>query len=411
MFSCNSRVPKRHLYIHDTTLRDGEQAPGVFFPREAKVKIAHQLSRLGVDIIEAGLVMSSVETYETVKQIATEVGPSMVGREAIGRPPIIAAFARNIEADIRRTYEAISPAPCHRLMVFTPASDLHLKYKLHITREECLARAREGIKLARSLCDDVWFGLEDSARADFEFVCQFVALCEELGVGTLVIADTVGSQLPDDFGDLVQRVKARRAPGSQLIIGVHCHNDLGLSTANALAAIQNGAEHVEVTIGGIGERAGNTSLEQVIMAIESHPASFPVTHGINTTLLTETAQMMATLGGVVLAPNTPLVGINAFSHESGIHQHGMLQCRDLYEFVHPEQVGSVCRLVLGKQSGRHALKARLATLGYPEFNANELNVLFGKFKLLAETKVEVEDTDLAALVGKPPAVDDIAVVE
>ncbi|KAJ1985586.1 2-isopropylmalate synthase (Alpha-isopropylmalate synthase) (Alpha-IPM synthetase) [Dimargaris cristalligena] len=392
---------KPHLYIHDTTLRDGEQAPGVFFRRDAKIAVAKQLSRLGVDIIEAGLVMSSEETYECVTQIAKEVGPLMEGREHIGRPATIAAFSRMIEADIQRTFDAIRHAPRHRLMVFTPVSDLHLREKLRISREECLIRVRRGIILAKTLCDDVWMGMEDSGRADPDFLLQIVDICLDLNVQTLVVADTVGSHLPNEFGALVRRL-TDHAAGSSLIIGAHCHNDLGLSTANALAAIQNGARHVEVTVAGIGERAGNTALEQIVMAIESHPHAFPVSHSINTALLTQTAQMVSRLGGFPIAPNTPLVGGNAFTHESGIHQDGILKNRDMYEFVHPEQVGAVCRLVLGKQSGRHALRLRLLQLGYDEFNTNELGVLFTKFKRMAEHKVFIEDPDLIALVGRPP---------
>ncbi|KAJ1656198.1 2-isopropylmalate synthase (Alpha-isopropylmalate synthase) (Alpha-IPM synthetase) [Dispira simplex] len=389
------------LFVHDTTLRDGEQAPGVFFTPEAKIKIATQLSRLGVDIIEAGFAMASQETLEVVQRIAREVGPLMEGREHIGRPAVIAAFTRMLPTDIQKTYDAIKDAPLHRLMVFTPVSDIHLRDKLRISRQECLKRARAGIQLASSLCEDVWFGMEDSGRADLDFMYQLVDMCEELGVKTIVVADTVGSHLPNDFGQLIRKI-CSHIQGNNLLVGVHCHNDLGLSTANTLAAVQNGARHVEVTVGGIGERAGNTSLEQVIMAIQSHPEAFSVRHHINTKLITETARLVSDLGGFRYAPNTPLVGANAFRHESGIHQDGILKNRDMYEFIHPEDVGTRCQFVLGKFSGRHALRYRLNLLGYDELGPAELGVLFIKFKQLASTKVFVNDEDLMALMGKPP---------
>ncbi|KAJ1975701.1 2-isopropylmalate synthase (Alpha-isopropylmalate synthase) (Alpha-IPM synthetase) [Dimargaris xerosporica] len=392
---------KPNLIIHDTTLRDGEQAPGIAFSRESKVLIAKQLSRLGVTVIEAGFPCASPEHYESVKQIAQEAGPLMEGREKLGQPAIIAAFARMIEKDIRRTYEAISYAPRHRLLVFSAISDLHLKYKLCITRHECLSRIRQGLALATALCNDVWLGLEDANRADPELVFEVVEICQEMGVQTLVIADTVGSSLPGEFGELIQQVR-RKITDDRLVLGVHCHNDLGLATANTLAAVQNGARHVEVTISGIGERAGNTALEEVVMAIDSHPDSFPVTHAINTKLLCETAALVAKLGGFTIPQNKPLVGRFVFTHESGIHQHGMLANRNTYEFVHPEDVGATGGLVLGKNSGRHAVRDRLLKLGYGEPTPYELGLLCTKVKILADSKPIVEDDDLIKIIGKRP---------
>ncbi|CAG8551062.1 21565_t:CDS:2 [Gigaspora margarita] len=385
---------KDKLIIFDTSLRDGEQSPGVTFTVEEKLEIARHLSNLGVDVIEAGFPIASQGDFDAVARIAKEVGPLMHGREKIGKPMRIAGLARATNKDVKRCYEAVSLAPLHRIHTFLATSDIHLNYKLKISRNECIERAASAVAYAKSLCDDVEFSSEDSGRSDKDFLCQVLGKVIEAGATTLNIPDTVGYTSPEEYGALIKYL-IEHTPGSHKVIwSTHCHNDLGLATANTLSGITNGARQVEVTINGIGERA------EVVMNIHTHPSSYPVYHTINTPLIYRTSTLVSSLSGMVVQPNKAIVGVNAFLHESGIHQDGVLKHKQTYEIIRPEDVGVFnVNLVLGKLSGRNAFRSRLEQLGYFDMNEDDFNKAFDRFKALADAKKRVTDHDLLALIS------------
>lgn len=387
------------VVFFDTTLRDGEQSPGATLNVEEKLEIARQLSRLGVDICEAGFPIASPGDFDAVRRIAEEVGHLTEGRKS-GRPMVIAGLARANKKDIARAYEAVKVAPRHRIHTFLATSDIHLEHKLKIDREECIDQVIEMVTYAKSLCDDIEFSPEDAGRSDPDFLVQVLGEAIKAGATTLNIPDTVGYTTPEEFGHLIKYLRENTPGADSVIWSVHCHNDLGLATANTLAGVQNGARQVEVTINGIGERAGNTSLEEVAMAIQTRPQNFDVGINIDSTQITKTSRMVAAYTGMVVQPNKAIVGANAFAHEAGIHQDGMLKNEQTYEIMRPETVGlGASKLVLGKHSGRHAFRTRLEELGYDGLSKPDLDAAFDRFKRLADKKKVVTDADLEAIVA------------
>lgn len=390
--------PQDTVLIFDTTLRDGEQSPGATLNVEEKLEIARQLSRLGVDICEAGFPIASPGDFEAVRRIAEEVGPLTEGRKT-GQPMVIAGLARAAREDIQRAYDAVKVAPRHRIHTFLATSDIHLQHKLKIDREECIEQVIEAVTFAKTLCDDIEFSPEDAGRSDPDFLVQVLGEAIKAGATTLNIPDTVGYTTPEEFGGLIAYLRAKTPGADSVVWSVHCHNDLGLATANTLTAVQNGARQVEVTINGIGERAGNTSLEEVVMAIETRPTQFGITTNIDTTYITSTSQMVSAYTGMPVQPNKAIVGANAFAHEAGIHQHGMLQNQQTYEIMRPESVGlNASKLVLGKHSGKHAFDKRLRELGY-DLDKAELKQAVQRLKRLADKKKVITDADIRAVVA------------
>jgi len=392
-----------YVRIFDTTLRDGEQSPGASLTSAEKLEIARQLSKLGVAIIEAGFPAASPDDLEGVKQIAQEVGNPSYGTLAEAFPsarvPIIAGLARANKNDIEKCWEAVKHAKHPRIHTFLATSDIHLKYKLKMSREEVVERVREMVSYAKSFCDDIEFSPEDAGRSDPEYLLEVLEVAIQAGATTLNIPDTVGYTTPQEFGALIKGLIENTPGADKVIWSVHCHDDLGLATANTLAGVTNGARQVEVTINGIGERAGNTSLEEVVMAMHTRPALFGLQHGIETTQIARASRMVSNFTGIPVQPNKAIVGANAFAHEAGIHQDGMLKNNMTYEIMKPETVGvNASRLVLGKHSGRHALKARFIELGYT-LNDDELDQAFARFKDLADKKKVITDADLEALVS------------
>ena len=374
------------VLIFDTTLRDGEQAPGNSLSPEEKLRLARQLDALGVDVLEAGFPAASDGDFRSVHQIATEV-----------RRPVIAALARCHERDIELAGEALRPAARGRIHVFISTSDLHIKDKLKTTREDVMARARAAIRQARQYTDDVEFSAEDASRTDPDFLCHVVAAAIEEGASTVNLPDTVGYAMPNEYGEMFRMVRARVPGVDQVVLSAHCHDDLGLAVANSLAAIAAGARQVECTVNGIGERAGNAAMEEVVMA--SHVrASLDFRCNIETREIYRTSQLLSYLTGSFPQPNKAIVGRNAFAHEAGIHQHGMLQNGLTYEIIRPEMVGIPrSTLVLGKHSGRHALERRYRELGY-DLSEAQLAEVYRQFTALADRKREILDEDLLALV-------------
>ena len=376
----------RRIKIFDTTLRDGEQSPGASMTADEKLLIARQLSRLGVDVIEAGFAISSQGDFDSIKRIANEV-----------QGPVICSLARAKEMDIKRAYEAIKDAPKRRIHTFHSTSDIHLKYQVKIDRAEALKRSVEMVKLARSLVDDVEFSPMDATRTDTGYLCEVVEAVIAAGASTVNIPDTVGYTTPEEFGALIRTIKDRI--GDSAIIAVHCHNDLGLSVANSLSAVLNGAGQVECTINGIGERAGNCSMEEVVMALRTRRDFYNADTGIRTEEIIRSSRLLTKITGIEVQPNKAIVGANAFSHESGIHQDGLLKDKSTYEIIRPETIGLVStKLVLGKHSGRHAFKDRLSELGYT-LTPDEIEAAFVKFKHLADQKKDIFDEDLEAIVS------------
>ena len=396
------------VLIFDTTLRDGEQSPGATLNVEEKVEIARQLSRLGVDICEAGFPIASPGDFEAVRRIAEEVGPLTEGRRG-GRPMVIAGLARANEPDIRRAHEAVRAAPRHRIHTFLATSDIHLKHKLRIDREECVDQVIKAVTFARSLCDDIEFSPEDAGRSDPDFLVQVLGQAIAAGATTLNIPDTVGYTTPEEFGWLIGYLRTHTPGAERVVWSVHCHNDLGLATANTLAGVKAGARQVEVTINGIGERAGNTALEEVVMALTTRPQTFNVETGIDTTQIARTSHMVSTYTGMMIQPNKAIVGANAFAHEAGIHQDGMLKHHLTYEIMRPETVGlNTSQLVLGKHSGRNAFRVHLQGMGYDNMAEEEVTAAFKRFKKLADKKKVVTDADIEAIIAdeiyQPPAI-------
>jgi|SRR5579871_115181 len=375
------------ITIFDTTLRDGEQSPGCSMNRQEKLRLAHQLDRLGVDVIEAGFPIASDGDFESVKAIA-----------AVVRRPIIAGLARACQADIERAWEALKDAARPRIHVFLATSDIHLQYKLRITRDQCVAQAREAVRLAKSLCGDVEFSPEDATRTEPEFLCRVLDAVVAAGATTLNIPDTVGYTTPSEFGALVTTIRQRVKGIENIIISAHCHNDLGMAVANALAAVNAGARQVECTINGIGERAGNASLEEIVMAMRVRPDQYPYDTNVASEQIFAASQMLSEITGIPVQPNKAITGRNAFAHEAGIHQDGMLKNPLTYEIMTPRSVGVPdSKLVLGKHSGRHALGIRCEQLGY-QFDRRALDDVYRRFVRLADKIKHVEDHHLLELI-------------
>ncbi|MGH9555538.1 MAG: 2-isopropylmalate synthase [Terriglobales bacterium] len=373
--------------VFDTTLRDGEQSPGCSMNLEEKLRLARQLDRLGVDVIEAGFPIASEGDFKAVRAVSQEV-----------RRPTIAALARASRTDIDRAWEALEPAAHPRLHTFLATSDIHLEYKLKITREQALHQAHDSVAYARSLCNDVEFSPEDATRSDPDFLCEVLESVIEAGATTINIPDTVGYTVPAEFTGLIARIRERVRGVEKATISVHCHNDLGLAVANSLAAVTEGARQVECTINGIGERAGNASLEELVMAMRVRSDRLPFATGINTPEIFSTSQLLSEIVGFPVQPNKAIVGRNAFAHEAGIHQHGVLSNPLCYEIMTPESVGVPhSRLVLGKHSGRHALARRYAELGF-SLEGAELDGVYKRFTLLADRKKNIYDQDLLSLL-------------
>jgi 2-isopropylmalate synthase len=375
------------VIIFDTTLRDGEQSPGASMNAAEKLRLATQLEKLGVDVIEAGFPAASEGDLDAVSRIAAKLDKSQV-----------AALARTSKDDIDRAWQAISHAAKPRIHTFIATSDIHLEYKLKMTRAEVVRTAVEAVKYAKSFTDNIEFSSEDGSRSDRDFLCQVFEAAIEAGATTVNLPDTVGYAVPEEFAEMVSYVISHTPNIDKAVFSVHCHNDLGLATANTIAAIKAGARQAEVTINGIGERAGNTSLEEVVMALHTRQNILPATTAIKTHYIHPTSRLVSMITGVMVQPNKAIVGANAFAHEAGIHQDGVLKNRMTYEIMKPETIGlSTNKLVLGKHSGRHALRSRLKDMGY-DLSGEELNLVFEKFKELADKKKNIVDEDLEVIV-------------
>lgn len=377
--------------IFDTTLRDGEQSPGASLTSSEKLVLARQLATLGVDIIEAGFPAASEDDLEAVRRIAAEVGTPA--------GPVICGLARCHESDIKQSWKAVKEAYRPRIHTFLATSDIHLEHKLKMTRAQVLKQVSEFVALATSLCPDVEFSTEDGCRSDRKFLVEVCHAAIEAGATTLNIPDTVGYITPHEYGELMAYL-IRKTPGADKVTwSVHCHNDLGLATANTLAGLQAGARQAEVTVNGIGERAGNTSLEEIVMALRTRQAVYGMDTRIDATQIARTSRMVSNYTGLPVQPNKAIVGANAFSHEAGIHQDGVLKHQATYEIITPETVGfATSKLVLGKHSGRHAFRVHLENMGY-QLSKNDLDQAFGRFKHVAERKKTVTDADLEAILS------------
>ena len=375
--------------IFDTTLRDGEQSPGASLTEDEKLTIAQQLARLGVDIIEAGFPAASEGDHRSVRRIAREVG-----RED---GPVIAGLARACRGDIDSAWSAVREAAHPRVHTFLATSDLHMERKLGMTRPQVVEKIRAMVAYARERCDDVEFSPEDACRSDPDFLVEALTAAVESGATTLNIPDTVGYIMPTEYGALMRRLIAEVPGGDDVVWSVHCHDDLGCATANSLAGLMAGARQAEVTLNGIGERAGNTSLEEVVMALHTRPQHYGLTTGIVTQQLAPSSRLVSHLTGMIVPPNKAVVGRNAFAHEAGIHQDGMLKDQRTYEIMTPETVGcAASELVLGKHSGRHAFQVRLRDLGMP-MEGDILRDAFRRFKALADAQKVVTDDELVSL--------------
>jgi 2-isopropylmalate synthase len=376
------------LIIFDTTLRDGEQSPGASMTRDEKVRIARNLERLRVDVIEAGFPAASQGDFDSVRAVAEAVSESRV-----------CGLARAIEGDIKAVANAIKPAAMSRIHTFIATSPIHMQEKLRMSPDEVLERAVWAVKLAREFTDDVEFSPEDAGRSDPDFLCRVIEAVIDAGAGTINIPDTVGYNLPGQFGGLIATLLERIPNADKAIFSVHCHNDLGMAVANSLSAVLNGARQVECTINGLGERAGNAALEEVVMAVRTRQDLFNCDTRIDTTQIVPTSRLVSNITGFAVQPNKAVVGANAFAHESGIHQDGVIKKRETYEIMRAEDVGwSHNRMVLGKHSGRNAFRTRLAELDIQLESETALNSAFARFKELADKKHEIFDEDLQALV-------------
>jgi len=379
----------RIIKIFDTTLRDGEQSPGASMNIGEKLTVAKQLARLGVDVIEAGFAFSSPGDFESIKIIGSEV-----------EGPIICSLARAREEDVKSAWEALKDAPKKRIHTFHSTSDIHLKYQFRVSREEALKRSVEMVKLARSYVEDVEFSPMDATRTDINYLCEVIEAVIDAGASTVNIPDTVGYSIPAEFGAMIKTIHDKVKNISKAVISVHCHNDLGLATANSLSSVLNGAGQIECTINGIGERAGNCSLEEVVMALRTRHDIFNADTKINTEEIVRSSRLITKITGISVQPNKAIVGANAFAHESGIHQDGLLKEKTTYEIIKPESIGLYAtKFVLGKHSGRHAFKTRLKELGYA-LTDTELNNAFERFKRLADQKKDIFDEDIEALVSE-----------
>ncbi len=377
------------VIIFDTTLRDGEQSPGASMNTAEKLRLARQLEKLGVDVMEAGFPAASPGDFEAVKLISEKI-----------RNVQIAGLARTSKSDIDSAWGAIKNAANPRIHTFIATSDIHMKHKLRMTREQVLETAVDAVKYAKSFTDNVEFSAEDGSRSDWDFLCQVYGAAIKAGATTVNLPDTVGYALPDEFFQLVTYLMANTSGIEKAIISTHCHNDLGLAMANTLAGIKAGARQAEVTVNGIGERAGNTSLEELAMSLYTRKDLLGLTTGLKTEEIYPSSRLVSMITGIVVQPNKAIVGANAFAHEAGIHQDGVLKNRMTYEIMEPRTVGlDTNRLVLGKHSGRHAFKDKLLDLGY-EMSQEDLNHLFVKFKELADKRKELVDEDIEALVAE-----------
>jgi 2-isopropylmalate synthase len=377
------------IKFFDTTLRDGEQSPGASMNTAEKLRLAVQLEKLGVDIIEAGFPAASEGDFDAVSKISQKL-----------KNPEIAGLARANKDDIDAAWGAIQNATTPRIHTFIATSDIHLEYKLRMSRDEVIKNAIEAVRYAKTFTDNVEFSAEDGSRSDRDFLCKVFEAAIDAGATTVNLPDTVGYAIPDEFAGLVKYVLHNTPNIGKAVLSVHCHNDLGLATANTIAALNAGARQAEVTINGIGERAGNTSLEEVVMALRTRHNFLPFQSNIKTKQIYATSKLVSMITGILVQPNKAIVGANAFAHEAGIHQDGMLKNPMTYEIMSPEDIGlSTNKLVLGKHSGRHALRERLKEIGY-ELSDEELKTVFKKFKDLADKKKHVMDEDLEAIVNE-----------
>ncbi len=376
-----------HLVVFDTTLRDGEQSPGASMTREEKVRIARILERMRVDVIEAGFPMASQGDFESVLAVAEVVKESRV-----------AALCRATMADIDRAGEALRPAEAPRVHTFIATSPIHMQMKLRMAPDEVIEAAVKAVQRARQWADDVEFSAEDAGRSEIDFLCRIVEAVIDAGARTINIPDTVGYNVPSQFADTIRALRERVPNADKAVFSVHCHNDLGLAVANSLAAVQAGARQVECTINGLGERAGNAALEEIVMAVRTRQDLFTCDTRIDTTQIVPASKLVSGITGFPVQPNKAIVGANAFAHESGIHQDGVLKHRETYEIMRAEDVGwSANRMVMGKHSGRNAFRSRLEQLGVIFASDAELNDAFARFKDLADKKHEIYDEDLQAL--------------
>lgn len=383
-------MSKDKLIIFDTTLRDGEQSPGASMTKDEKVRIAKMLEKMRVDVIEAGFAIASPGDFESVKAVAETVKDS-----------VVCSLARAMGPDILRAGEALKNANAGRIHTFIATSPIHMKYKLQMEPEQVLAQAVDAVKRARQFTDDVEFSLEDGSRTELEFASRVIEAVINAGAKTINIPDTVGYGEPTEYGLMFKRLIENVPNSDKAIFSTHCHNDLGLAVANSLAAVMNGVRQVECTINGLGERAGNASLEELVMAVQTRHDIMPVATNIDTVHIVPTSRLVSSITGFPVQPNKAIVGANAFAHESGIHQDGVLKHRETYEIMRAEDVGwNANKLVLGKHSGRAAVKARFEELGITFAEQGEFNVIFQGFKELADKKHEIFDEDLQALVGE-----------
>ena len=379
-----------HLIIFDTTMRDGEQSPGASMTREEKLQIATTLERMKVDVIEAGFPAASPGDFEAVKSVA-----------AVVRESTVCGLARAMDKDIRSAADALQVAERSRIHTFIATSPIHMKMKLNMEPEEVLRQTSHAVRLARQFTDDVEFSPEDAGRSEFDFLCKVVELAIESGATTINIPDTVGYNMPHQFGETVRKLRDTVPNSDKAIFSVHCHNDLGLATANSLAAVlHGGARQVECTVNALGERAGNASLEEVVMAVRTRQDIYPCDTRIDTTQIMKASRLVSSITGFPVQPNKAIVGANAFAHEAGIHQDGMLKHRETYEIMRPEDIGlGQSVLVLGKHSGRRALRSRLEDMSLAPQGEEDMNRIFARFKELADTKHEIYDEDLLVLVS------------
>ncbi|MSO69479.1 MAG: 2-isopropylmalate synthase [Alphaproteobacteria bacterium] len=388
----NAQQPRR-IKIFDTTLRDGEQSPGASMNLEEKLKIAEVLEKMGVDVIEAGFPIASNGDFEAVRLVASKIKNSTV-----------CGLARSGRRDIDRAAEALEPAASKRIHTFISTSALHMKFKLQMEPEQVYRAVIDSVSYARKFTDDVEWSPEDGSRTDHDFLCRCVEAAIAAGARTINIPDTVGYAIPTEFAALIEMLFNRVPNIDKATISVHCHNDLGLAVANSLAAVQKGAGQVECTINGLGERAGNAALEEIVMALKTRQDLLPFTTGIKTESITRASRLVSSITGFSVQPNKAIVGANAFAHESGIHQDGMLKNAQTYEIMTPESVGlGRSKLVMGKHSGRHAFREKLKELGYGEVGDNTIQQVFARFKDLADKKKEVFDEDIVALLDETVA--------
>ncbi|MGF0094889.1 2-isopropylmalate synthase [Peptoniphilus sp. SGI.035] len=374
--------------IFDTTLRDGEQSPGCSMNRKEKVQMAHQIEKLGVDVIEAGFAASSVEDFNSIREIAK-----------IAKNMTVASLARCNKNDIDRAFEALKDAKNKRLHIFIATSDIHMEYKLEMTREDVKNSVRKHVTYAKEKFSDIEFSCEDATRTDINFMIEVIQIAVDCGATTINIPDTVGYIMPEEYAEIIRKVRENVVGIENVDISVHCHNDLGLAVANSLAAVKAGATQVECTVNGIGERAGNTAMEEVVMALKTRKGFFNIDTNINTKEIMKSSEMLSSIIGVKISPTKPIVGKNVFSHEAGIHQHGVLKNKETYEIMDPSMIGYKANsFVLGKHSGKHALKQKLEELGFI-VDDMEMNGIFERFKEVSDAKKEIYDDDLIAIMS------------